>query len=154
MSNRDIQAASHYHEQTKHSYQSVRSNPHYLDWSTQPVPFKAYPGLEPIPLPRRWNETEMAALSAISELTGAIEGERIPDLNDLARLLYFSIPTEYNLYGSFPATREATPQDPIAPADRLTLGKAFPRFPHKANHRRYPPLRPPFDLSAYSLQSQ
>ncbi|MEE8161978.1 MAG: hypothetical protein V3T61_10110, partial [Acidobacteriota bacterium] len=90
MSNRDIQKASHYHEQTKHSYGSVRSNPHYLDWSTQPVPFKIYPELEPIPLPRRWKETEMAALSAISELTGPIEGERIPDLNDLARLLYFS----------------------------------------------------------------
>ncbi len=90
MSNRDIQKASHYHEQTKHSYGSVRSNPHYLDWSTQPVPFKIYPELEPIPLPRRWKETEMAALSAISELTGPLEGERIPNLNDLARLLYFS----------------------------------------------------------------
>ncbi|MFB3068952.1 MAG: dehydrogenase, partial [Acidobacteriota bacterium] len=32
----------------------------------------------------------MAALSAISELSGPLEGERIPDLNDLARLLYFS----------------------------------------------------------------
>ncbi len=90
MSNRDIQTASHYHEQTKHSYQSVRSNPHYMNWSTQPVPFKIYPELEPIPLPRQWKETETAALSAISQLTVPVKGERIPNLNDLARLLYFS----------------------------------------------------------------
>ncbi|WP_236584044.1 SagB family peptide dehydrogenase [Nitratiruptor sp. YY08-14] len=36
-----------YHESTKHSYWSVRSNPNYLDWSKQPVPFKIYPTTNP-----------------------------------------------------------------------------------------------------------
>jgi len=32
----------YYHQQTKHSYASVRSNPNYLEWEKQPVPFKIY----------------------------------------------------------------------------------------------------------------
>lgn len=40
--------AKEYHEATKHSYISVRSSPHYLDWSTQPSQFKVYDDLVPI----------------------------------------------------------------------------------------------------------
>lgn len=32
-----------YHEQTKHSYFSVRSQPNRLDWDNQPKAFKNYP---------------------------------------------------------------------------------------------------------------
>lgn len=32
-----------YHSNTKHSYQSVRGNPHYLDWEQQPKVYKHYP---------------------------------------------------------------------------------------------------------------
>jgi SagB-type dehydrogenase family enzyme len=32
-----------FHQQTKHSYQSVRKNPSFLDWRTQPKNFKIYP---------------------------------------------------------------------------------------------------------------
>ena len=32
-----------YHERTKHSWLSVRRNPHRLDWENQPSPFKIYP---------------------------------------------------------------------------------------------------------------
>ncbi len=52
MSNTDIEVAHNYHEQTKHSYRSVRSDTHSLDFSNRPVPFKSYPGLKPIPLPK------------------------------------------------------------------------------------------------------
>lgn len=90
MSNRDIEIALNYHQQTKHSYSSVRTDPHHLNWSTQPIPFKTYRELEPIGLPRQRKETEITALTAISELTVSIEDERIPNLNDLAQLLYFS----------------------------------------------------------------
>ncbi len=31
-----------YHAQTKHSWESVRSRPNYLEWEKQPVPFKIY----------------------------------------------------------------------------------------------------------------
>jgi len=40
--NRDLEAAWEYHERTKHSVQSVRSSRHFLDWRTQPLPFKIY----------------------------------------------------------------------------------------------------------------
>ncbi len=90
MLNRDTQTAYHYHEQTKHSYRSVRSDTHSLDFSNQPIPFKTYPGLKPIPLPHPGEETEITALSAVSAVTSPTKEENIPDLSDLARLLYFS----------------------------------------------------------------
>ncbi len=89
MSNRDLQAAWKYHNQTKHSQESVRSNPHFLDWANQPLPFKIYPGLEPIPLPREVPQTGVAALSAIGD--SASDGpSATPDLNSLSLLLHFS----------------------------------------------------------------
>lgn len=36
-----------YHEQTQHSYVSVRSNPNQLDWSSQPSTYKNYPDSYP-----------------------------------------------------------------------------------------------------------
>src|SRR2546429_6245781 len=35
-----------------------RSNPHFLDWSNQPLPFKAYTTLEPLRLPREVRSEE------------------------------------------------------------------------------------------------
>ena len=90
MSNRDTETANEYHEQTKHSHRSVRSDTHSLDFSNQPVPFKTYPGLDPIALPRQWEEARISALSAVSPLTSPTDEDRIPNLGDLARLLYFS----------------------------------------------------------------
>ena len=52
MPNHDLETIWHYHDATKHSYQSVRSGGHYLDWANQPLPFKIYSDLDPIPLPR------------------------------------------------------------------------------------------------------
>ena len=52
MANRDTGAAWNYHDGTKHSYWSVRRGGHYLDWAVQPLPYKVYRDLEPIPLPR------------------------------------------------------------------------------------------------------
>ena len=52
MPNSDIEAAWAYHNATKHSYESVRTSRHTMDWEIQPLPFKIYTTLEPIPLPR------------------------------------------------------------------------------------------------------
>ena len=90
MSNRDTKAALSYHQQTKHSYESVGSDPHFLDWSNRPIPFKTYLELEPLPLPSQWEATEVPALEAISGPTTSTEDEVIPTLDQLARLLYFS----------------------------------------------------------------
>jgi SagB-type dehydrogenase family enzyme len=90
MNNREIQAAWKYHDGTKHSYWSIRNHPHFLDWANRPLPFKIYPKIEPLPLPRDMRQTGVAALSAISETVRLAGGDSIPDLEDLARILYFS----------------------------------------------------------------
>src|SRR6266576_2104265 len=89
MKNRDIQAAWKYHEATKHSYWSIRNNPHFLDWANRPLPFKIYPKIEALPLPRNVPQTRVAALSAISEPAPSAGSDSVPDLQDLARILHF-----------------------------------------------------------------
>src|ERR1700675_1819088 len=90
MNNRDMQATWKYHDGTKHSYWSIRNNPHFLDWANRPQPFKIYPKIEPLPLPRDVPQTGVAALSAISEPVPSSRADSVPDLRDLARILYFS----------------------------------------------------------------
>ena len=90
MNNRDIRAAWAYHDGTKHSYWSVRNNPHFLDWGNRPLPFKIYPAIEPLALPRDVPQTGVAALSAISQVSLSRDQDSAPSLQDLARLLYFS----------------------------------------------------------------
>ena len=41
----------HYHETTKHHYHRFAQSSGYLDWDTQPNPFRFYQGEEPIALP-------------------------------------------------------------------------------------------------------
>ena len=90
MNNRDTQETWKYHDGTKHSYWSIRNNPHFLDWANRPQPFKIYPKIEPLPLPRDVPHTGVAALSAISEQVPSSRADSVPDLQDLARILYFS----------------------------------------------------------------
>jgi SagB-type dehydrogenase family enzyme len=81
--------ASNYHETTKHSYSSVRTNPHFLDFDNQPLPFKIYPKLEPSRLPAEVRQTGVAALSAIAESV-PVQVNVAPDLEGVAQLLYLS----------------------------------------------------------------
>jgi SagB-type dehydrogenase family enzyme len=87
--NCNLEAAWTYHEATKHSYTSIRTNPHFMDWSNQPLPFKIYPILEPIRLPGELRQTGVAALSAIAESVPA-QTNTSPDLEAVAQLLYLS----------------------------------------------------------------
>lgn len=88
MSNLDVQAGWSYHNATKHSHQSVRTNPHFLDWANQPLPFKIYRRLDLIPLPREFRETGVPALRAIAECVR--RDNPLLDLQTLSQLLYFS----------------------------------------------------------------
>lgn len=91
MGNRDLQAAATYHNQTKHSVASLRANRHALDWEIKPGPFKVYPDLEPLPLPRELPPSRVAAVAAIAQKTVASGAATVvPDLLSLARLLHFS----------------------------------------------------------------
>lgn len=83
------EAAWNYHNATKHSYASVRANPHFLDWANQPLPFKIYATLEPLRLPGEARQSGVAALSAIAESIPA-ETNAAPDLKAVAQLLYLS----------------------------------------------------------------
>lgn len=97
--NSDIDAAWDYHNATKHSPRSVREVSS-LDFDNFPLPYKIYSSLEPIPLPADFEPTTMPALEAISRTEWAPDHkntqplqtpeERIPNLEDIARLCFFS----------------------------------------------------------------
>ena len=90
MKNRQTEAAWAYHNATKHSYQSIRTNPHYLDWQNQPIPFKIYSQLEPIPLNPDLSSSGMPALSALSASGAPGENQVIPTRQSLAEILFLS----------------------------------------------------------------
>ncbi|HEX2711878.1 MAG TPA: hypothetical protein VHM88_06605, partial [Candidatus Acidoferrales bacterium] len=90
MNNREARATWKYHDGTKHSYWSIRNNPHFLDWVNRPLPFKIYPKIEPFSLPRDLPQTGVAALSAISVSVHSPRPDAVPTLHDLVRILYFS----------------------------------------------------------------
>ena len=87
-------AARAYHEATKHSEESLRRNPHYLDFDNQPLPFKVYSTLEPLALSLESPSSEVSALRALAliltEAASEEESSRTPDLAALSRVLYLS----------------------------------------------------------------
>jgi hypothetical protein len=90
MLNRETERAWQYHDQTKHSYWSVRRTPHFLDFENKPAPFKIYPELRPIPLPKEFPATIIPALAAIASRGLELDVENQPTLAQLASLLYYS----------------------------------------------------------------
>ena len=90
MKNRELEATWAYHNGTKHSYQSIRTNPHYLDWENQPLPFKIYSQLEPIPLPQHLSSSGVPALLAISAVEAPAESQVGPASQTLAEIFYLS----------------------------------------------------------------
>ena len=91
MTNREVAAAWDYHNRTKHSAASLRMNRHVLDWEIKPRPFKVYPRIEPIPLPRELPPVSVPALTAIACGETPVGNQaQLPDLATLARLLHFS----------------------------------------------------------------
>src|ERR1035437_1408061 len=95
--NVNAEVAWNYHEVTEHSYTSVRTNPHFLDFGNQPLPFKIYPALEPSRIPTEVRQTGVAALSAIAASVPAqtlvqtnVQTNTAPDLEAVAQLLYLS----------------------------------------------------------------
>ena len=90
MSNRDLEATWTYHDGTKHSRQSIHADAHHLDFPNQPLPFKIYEDLEPIPLPTDFSITGVPALSAISDQGVGHGSECVPDLSTLASIFHYS----------------------------------------------------------------
>ena len=90
MKNHEIAAAWSYHDGTKHSQESLRTNRHYLDWETQPIPFKIYRNLEPIPLSQQLSSSGMPALEAISQIAAEAQGSVSATRQILAEILFLS----------------------------------------------------------------
>jgi SagB-type dehydrogenase family enzyme len=85
-SNRDISVALAYHEATKHSYTSVRTGAHHLDWSNRPLPYKIYPGAGTLALPRDLSLSSTSMLSVLRERSNF--PEKPLDLEAMTRLLF------------------------------------------------------------------
>ena len=90
MSNWDTSLARTYHDTTKHSFESVRTGAHFLDWTTQPLPFKIYEGADSIPLPRDIPGSSMPSLEAIAAAGDPVTGDSTPGLASLTTLLHYS----------------------------------------------------------------
>lgn len=91
MPNGDSAAAWRYHNATKHSVASLRAHQHFLDWRIKPLPFKVYPQLEPLPLPRQLPPSSMPALTALAVREVPTGGApQIMDIQHVARLLHFA----------------------------------------------------------------
>jgi len=84
--NKSLQTVFHYHETTKHSQQRYARSLGYMDWSTQPNPFRNYNGTESISLPLALENTTPPYHLLDSELPSA------PLLKEsLSQLLQFSM---------------------------------------------------------------
>ena len=90
MNNRETSATWDYHDATKHSYRSVRTSGHILDWKNHPSPFKIYPNLPAIPLPRFSGPLSCDALAAISSAIAPGNDQPGLTLETLAKLLFLS----------------------------------------------------------------
>jgi len=92
VSNSDRDAARHYHEVTKHSYTSVRSDPHALDWENRPLVYKIYPAAGSIAMPRELDLSPMPATVAIARVIGdSVENTAADEplgLETLTRILF------------------------------------------------------------------
>src|SRR5215831_15734605 len=85
--NQEIRSAREYHAGTAHSHETVRTSGHRLDWDIKPAPFKLYPDLPVIPLPRDIFRLDLDTLAALSPSHAATH---TLDLERLTALLFFS----------------------------------------------------------------
>lgn len=89
-SNASTAATWSYHDGTKHSPESIRSSRHYLDWENQPVPFKLYQDLAPIPLPKNIPPSSVSGLEAIGSPANSPDPHSAVGLRNLAKMLFLS----------------------------------------------------------------
>jgi len=89
MKNYDIQDTWHYHNGTKHPNGTLLTRAHTYHPALRPIPYKIYKNIQKINLSLDKEPTGISALDAISTIYDS-KVEMIPDLNVLARILYFS----------------------------------------------------------------
>jgi SagB-type dehydrogenase family enzyme len=77
-----------YHEFTKHSVESLRREPHVLDWANMPDPFRHYAGVPVLDLPADPPSPETPALEVLQGACGATLAGNGPTF--LSQLLFYS----------------------------------------------------------------
>ena len=87
--NNDIEYATQFHEETKHSELRLQMSRHYLDWDDRPRPFKVYPDLSSVSLPQDFPIPTADALTSIGSLHPLLPESQF-DILTLAQLLFFS----------------------------------------------------------------
>ena len=90
MANHHTRAAWNYHNGTKHPGGPLLDPHHRYNPMRNPLPFKIYEGLNPIPLSLDVPVTGMPALSAIATQVGPIPSGQVPDIATVTRVLHFS----------------------------------------------------------------
>jgi len=83
-------AARRFHDETKHSVESLNREPHRLDWANLPLPFKIYRSIagEPLPLPGEIRASVFDAIHGrVPERPAGVAFDRAA----LARMLHFSL---------------------------------------------------------------
>jgi SagB-type dehydrogenase family enzyme len=90
MSNHDIAVAHTYHQETKHSYESVYHDHHFLDWENQPRPYKTYCNLEPLPLSQPLPTSSTPVFQALSRAVGTAAAASLLTRADLAYMLFYA----------------------------------------------------------------
>ncbi len=85
-----IDRVREYHNASKHTYRSVRLNPHKVEWPSQPSPFRVFSDHPKISLPVEHLPADESALSILSDGVGGLPAENLhppQDLNTLSNWL-------------------------------------------------------------------
>ena len=84
--NKELQKVFHYHETTKHSQKRYAKSLGYMDWATQPDPFRIYKNTKNISLPLSFNNPTPPYSLLDEKLPSAPLGEE-----SISQLLQFSL---------------------------------------------------------------
>jgi len=90
MENKNYNIALNFHEITKHSYFSVRTSKHYLDWNNYPYLFKVYLDLEKIKLPLEFEKPKKNSLDSLIPIDINKESKYELNLKKISEILFFS----------------------------------------------------------------
>jgi SagB-type dehydrogenase family enzyme len=90
VTDRDTHIARRYHEETKHSLQNLQSDRRGLDWANEPLPFKIYVELEPIPLTKELPSSGKTVFDALENISNPTAAKTISGPEELAYILYYT----------------------------------------------------------------
>jgi SagB-type dehydrogenase family enzyme len=135
--NMESSAARRYHEDTKHSRQSLRVRSRTADPDNKPFPYKTYCSLPTNALPSDFQPSAMSTLDALA-VTPAVGtfGERVPDAEALARLCFFSngILRQERRAGAVRARRPAACTGALYHLELYIVCADLPRMPAGVYH--------------------